>query len=79
MYDVFEANAVTKKVVHVRLASSESKVERHIIITDVFSSNKQEFLSAVDQTTQEEIVIRLDHILSLTDPATGQTYTPASC
>ncbi len=78
LYDALEAAAL--RGAHVALRTTEEEGQERIIrVVDLVSRDKQEFLVARDAETDEELLVRLDAVVSVTNISTHITYSGHAC
>lgn len=75
LYDVLEAAAVRDS--RLLLDLEDRSVE--ILVRDVFARGREEFLRALDCSSDTEFTVRLDAIRTITDPTTNKRYAPDHC
>ncbi len=79
-YDVLESSAVKQTTMRIDFVDTAGKTQSKTVrIHDLFSKDKIEFLIARDAESGEEITLRLDKIVLITDLATKTAYTPTAC
>ena len=77
LYDVLEASAVQRATVSLVLSGTNEV--RHVRILDLYSKERQEFLTARDVSTGDELTLRLDEILQVIDRLTNRVYISDRC
>lgn len=75
LYDVLEAAAVRNS----RLVLDLEDRSVEVMVRDVFARGREEFLRALDCSSEREFTVRLDAIRTITDPTTNKRYAPDHC
>jgi transcriptional antiterminator Rof (Rho-off) len=79
VFDVLEASAMKHVTLRLGIENGHERVQRDVKVLDLFSKEKVEYMLAKAIDTGQEITLRLDNIVYITDLTSNTTYFPRQC